>query len=83
MCAERGGSFDCNLSEPTQLALIKAIELAIAASETNGIGLSVCGEMAGQEETAKILIELGVRSLSMNTVSIGKIKRMIRTMNLS
>jgi phosphoenolpyruvate-protein phosphotransferase len=83
MCAERGGSFDYNLSEPTQPALIKAIELAIAAAKTNGIDLSVCGEMAGQEETAKILVELGVRCLSMNTMSIGKIKRMIRTLNLS
>jgi phosphocarrier protein FPr len=78
MCAERGSSFDYNLTSPLQPAVLKAIKLTVDAAARHNLEVSVCGEMAGEPETALILLGLGVRKLSMNSISIWRVKKAIR-----
>ena len=46
------------------------------ATKSN-IPLSVCGEMAGRDEGALLLIALGIRALSMTPQHISRIKSLV------
>jgi len=43
--------------------------------------VGVCGEMAGEPEYALILLGFGIQTLSMNAISILKVKRLMRSIN--
>lgn len=60
----------------------RLVKLSIDAAKEGGIGLSVCGEMAGDEAFAALLIGMGVRELSMNAASLSRVKRRIRSLDL-
>ena len=45
--------------------------------------VSICGEMAGEPLQAMTLLAIGAKSLSMSAASIGPVRHMIRTLNLS
>lgn len=47
------------------------------------VPLSLCGEMAGKPLDAMALAALGLRTLSMNPVSVGPVKAMVRSMDLA
>ncbi|WP_028108691.1 phosphoenolpyruvate--protein phosphotransferase [Ferrimonas futtsuensis] len=57
-------------------AVIQA--LAQTVSLAGDSELSVCGEMAGEPEGALILMALGLRQLSMNRRSLGRIHHLVR-----
>ncbi|WP_028114007.1 phosphoenolpyruvate--protein phosphotransferase [Ferrimonas kyonanensis] len=57
-------------------AVIQA--LAQVAINVGDSELSVCGEMAGEPEGALILMALGLRQLSMNRRSLGRIHHLVR-----
>lgn len=46
------------------------------------VPVSLCGEMAGKPVEAMALIGMGLRSLSMNPVSVAPVKAMIRSLDL-
>ncbi|MDR2105218.1 MAG: phosphoenolpyruvate--protein phosphotransferase [Deferribacteraceae bacterium] len=83
MCAERGSTFDYNLTSPVQPAVLRGIKMIADAACRHGIELSVCGEMAGDADAALVLLGLGVNSLSMNAISIGRVKSAIRSNSIS
>jgi phosphocarrier protein FPr len=64
-------------------ALLRLIQLAVEAAGANAIGLSVCGEMAGDPVAALALVGLGVRSLSMSAPSLAAVRRAIRGAELA
>jgi phosphotransferase system enzyme I (PtsI) len=68
-----------------QPAVLRLIRSVVSAADAAGIRLSVCGEMAADPMMTLILLGLGVRSLSMNPLSVPTIKRVIRlsTMGLA
>jgi len=47
------------------------------------VPLSLCGEMAGKPLDAMALAALGLRTLSMNPVSVGPVKAMVRSLDLA
>lgn len=51
--------------------------------EAAGVPLSICGEMAGGVLEAMALIGIGFRNLSMAPASVGPVKAMIRSVDLS
>lgn len=53
------------LREPTQPALLRAIQLAAQMGAARHIPVAVCGEMAGEPALAALLVGLGVSELSM------------------
>ena len=71
------GRYDV-LSAPFLNLMKKIIKEANAANVT----CSVCGEMASNPIDAMALIGLGLRNLSVSSASYGKVKAMIRSMNV-
>lgn len=64
---------------PAALRLIRA---AVEACDRARIELSVCGEMAGDAAAALALVGLGIRSLSMVSSSLPRVRRAIRATTL-
>jgi phosphotransferase system, enzyme I, PtsP len=65
------------LSAPV-VALLRTV---VAACDSAGTPLSMCGEMAGNPLDAMMLIALGFRTLSLTATAIGPVKTMIRSLD--
>ncbi|VAX20194.1 Phosphoenolpyruvate-protein phosphotransferase of PTS system [hydrothermal vent metagenome] len=71
------------LYQPLSPAILRMLSQTAKAGERAGIGVSVCGEMAGDPLYAMILIGFGsVRELSMDVHSIPRIKKFIRSITV-
>ena len=64
-------------------ALLRLVALAVDAGSRFGIEISVCGEMAGDPAAALALVGLGVRSLSMASSSLPRVREAIRARSLA
>ena len=62
------------LYDEKNIAVLRLIKYTVECAEKAGIPVTVCGEMAGNPETALILAGLGVTGLSMAPVRIGAVK---------
>lgn len=62
------------LYDEYNVAVLRLIQMTIKNATKAGIGLCVCGEMAGQEESLLVLAGMGVRTLSMSPSLIPKAK---------
>ncbi|MBI5328627.1 MAG: phosphoenolpyruvate--protein phosphotransferase [Deltaproteobacteria bacterium] len=71
------------LYEPLHPAALRIIKHIVDAAHNSGIAVGVCGEMAGEPEHALILLGLGLDQLSMNALSILKVKKLIRSIKYS
>src|SRR5215203_3634000 len=58
-------------------AVIWAIETVLTASDSEGIAVGVCGEMAGSCFYVPLLLGLGARQLSVNINSITQVRHLI------
>jgi phosphotransferase system enzyme I (PtsI) len=65
------------LYEPLHPAVLRLIRSVADAAHAHGIPVAVCGEMGGEELHTLVLLGLGVDELSMHTLSIPRIKRLI------
>lgn len=63
-------------AHPSVLALIRDV---IRAGARNSIGVSVCGEMAGEPMYTLLLLGLGLNNFSMNGPDIPEVKKIIRS----
>jgi len=68
-----------NAADPAVLRLIKMV---VAAADSQGIEVTVCGTMGGEPLHALLLLGLGVRHLSMPPHQIPEMKRVIRAVRL-
>lgn len=65
------------------LAILRFLNRIISACETASVPVGICGEMGGRTLEAMALIGLGVRRLSITPASVGPVKAMIRSVDLS
>lgn len=63
-------------AHPAVLALIRDV---IRAANRQGIGVSVCGEMAGEPLYTLLLLGLGLNTFSMNGPDVPEVKKIIRS----
>jgi phosphoenolpyruvate-protein phosphotransferase (PTS system enzyme I) len=66
------------LYEPLHPAVLRIIRGVVQAAHHAGIPVAICGEMAAEPAYAIVLLGLGLDELSMNPVSIPKVKRVLR-----
>ncbi|HET8674936.1 MAG TPA: phosphoenolpyruvate--protein phosphotransferase [Blastocatellia bacterium] len=71
-----------HLYQPLHPAVLRTIAYVVRTSETAGVPLELCGEMAADPLQAIALIGLGVRTLSLVPASIPLIKNAIRSVEL-
>ncbi len=61
---------------------LRVMQEIITRADQAGVLCSVCGEMAGNPIEAMALISLGYRNLSMSGSSFGRVKSMVRSLNV-
>jgi phosphotransferase system enzyme I (PtsI) len=66
------------LYEPLHPAVLRSLKMVVDAAHAAGIDACICGEMAGEAEYLPILLGLGFDELSMNAVSILRVKKILR-----
>ena len=64
--------------QPFHPAILRMIRQVVKAAKDAEIGVSICGEMAGDPLCVLILLGLGLDGLSMNARAIPLIKKMVR-----
>lgn len=67
-----------HLYEPLHPAVLRSLKMVVDAAHAAGIDACICGEMAGEAEYLPILLGLGFDELSMNAVSILRVKNILR-----
>lgn len=83
LAVDRGNEKVAYLYEPFHPAILKLLKQTVQASRKAGIRLSVCGEMASDPIAAVIFMGMGVDELSMSAISIPRVKRLIRSIELA
>jgi phosphoenolpyruvate-protein phosphotransferase (PTS system enzyme I) len=59
--------------------VLRLLRDTIRAASRNNIGVSVCGEMAGEPLYTLLLLGLGLNTFSMNSPDIPEVKKIIRS----
>jgi len=77
MAADRGNEAVANLYQPTNPAVLKLIEMTIAAARRQGIEVSVCGESAADPIVGVLWVAMGVQKLSMSAGYIPVIAKLL------
>ncbi len=66
------------LYNPVHPAILRMLQQILDAGKKGNIGVSICGEMAGDPAFTLVLIALGYQELSMSGTAIPMVKRIIR-----
>ena len=66
------------LYEPLHPAVLRSLKRVVDAAHAAGIDACICGEMAGEPEYLPVLLGMGFDELSMNAVSIPRVKKVLR-----
>jgi len=72
-----------HLYKPLHLSILRLIKRVIDAGHEEGKRVGMCGEMAADSSFTKILLGMGLDEFSMSPLSIPKIKKIIRSTNLT
>jgi phosphotransferase system enzyme I (PtsI) len=68
--------------QPFHPAILRMIWHVVNTAKDAGIGVSLCGEMAGDPLCVPVLLGLGIEELSMNARSIPLVKKIIRSISV-
>lgn len=68
--------------QPFHPAILRMIRHVVNTAKDAGIGVSLCGEMAGDPLCVSVLLGLGIEELSMNARSIPLVKKIIRSISV-
>ena len=68
--------------QPFHPAILRMIRHVVNAAKDAGIGVSLCGEMAGDPLCVSVLLGLGIEELSMNARAIPLVKKIIRSISV-
>jgi phosphotransferase system enzyme I (PtsI) len=66
-----------HMYHPYHPAVLRMLRATVDAAHTAGIDISVCGEMAGDERSIPLWLELGISNLSMSPQSLLRVKHRV------
>ncbi|PPI88907.1 phosphoenolpyruvate--protein phosphotransferase [Candidatus Pantoea edessiphila] len=81
LAVDRGNSLISHLYNPMAPSVLSLIKQVIDASHAEGKWTGMCGELAADERATLLLLGMGLDEFSMSSISIPKIKRIIRSAN--
>lgn len=81
LAIDRGNELVSNMYTPFHPAILRMMVKTIETAKTADIPVSVCGEMAGDPLTIVLLVGMGLDSLSMNPVSLPRVKKILRSIS--
>ncbi len=70
------------LYEPYHPAILRMIQQVATAARSAKIGVSLCGEMAGDPLCVPVLVAMGIQELSMNPGAVPLIKKVVQVLAL-
>jgi len=79
LAIDRGNEQVAHLYNPFSPAILRMIKQAVDAAKAAKIGISICGELAGDPLAITLMVGLGLDSLSMNPISISRVKKLVRS----
>lgn len=79
LAVDRTNERVAGLYNPAHPAVLSLIRDVIRAAHRNSIGVSVCGEMAGDPLYTLLLLGLGLTTLSMNGPDVPEVKKVLRS----
>jgi len=79
LAIDRGNEQVAHLYNPYHPAIIRMIKKTVDAAREAGIEVAVCGELAGDPLAITLMVGLGLNSLSMNPISILRVKKILRS----
>jgi len=82
LAVDRSNERVANLYSSAHPAVLMLIKDVIRAANRRQVDVTCCGEMAGEPETAMLLLGMGLRKLSMTPQSIPEIKRLVRSVSI-
>jgi len=82
LAVDRSNEFVSYLYKPLHPAVLRLIRSVIQTAVKAGKEVTVCGEMAADPLSALILFGFGLRKFSMNPISIPRIKKALRSIEL-
>lgn len=83
MAIDRNNRQVAYLHEPLHPAVLKAIKAIIDAAHREGIGVSICGELATDPAVLVLLLGLGADALSVAPLFVPGLKQTIRHLSLA
>ena len=81
LAIERGNEQVAYLYDPLNPSILRILKSVVAAAHKAAIPVRMCGEMAGDPIYVMVLLGLELDQLSMNSVSIPRVKRFIRSVS--
>jgi phosphotransferase system enzyme I (PtsI) len=81
LAADRGNPRVARLYDPLNPAVLRLLAAACNAAMTAGIPVSLCGELAADQQALPLLIGLGITKLSLSAPGIPSAKAQIRTLD--
>ncbi len=82
LAVDRGNQQVNYLFKPFHPSILRLIRNVLGAADKAQIPVSVCGEIAGDPLMTLLLIGMGVRHLSMSSISVPMVKRLVRSTTL-
>lgn len=81
--ADRSNPLTSDRYDPVGPAFLKVLARIAEAGRKAGVPVTLCGEMAGRPVDAMAAVAVGLRRLSMSAGSIGPVKAMLRSLDLT
>ncbi|RLB79010.1 MAG: phosphoenolpyruvate--protein phosphotransferase [Deltaproteobacteria bacterium] len=78
LAVDRGNEHVAYLYDPMHPAILRALKATCDAANDAGIGVCICGEVAGEPLYTLVLVGLGFHELSMNPARVSRVKRVLR-----
>lgn len=83
VAVDRVNEHIAHLYEPTHPAVIRLIQMVVAAAHTHGIWVGVCGEMAGDIHLTPLLLGLGIDELSVGASLVPRVKKAVQSLDMA
>jgi phosphotransferase system enzyme I (PtsI) len=79
LAVDRAASEVAELYDPLHPAVLRLVQFATEAALRMRMPVSVCGEMAANPKLTPLLLGLGLRSFSMNSSAVPRVKQAVRS----